>query len=550
MMSRRLFLARSAASLGAASLAAPLPVFAAERPVAPVTGGTVRGVIENGSLAFRGLPYAADTAGVNRFKAPRPVTPWEGVRDAASYGPMMPQFRSDLGLDDPVFEWYHQPQETGEDGLVLNVYTPDLDAGAGRPVLFYVHGGGYINGSGGGTGLDGGPLARFGDVVVVTINHRLNAFGYTALSHIDPENFGDAVNAGHLDIIAALHWVRDNIATFGGDAGNVTLFGQSGGGSKILSLIAMPGAQGLFHKAISMSGAAGLKLDPQEELEPYADAFLAELGVSADNLEVAQHLTTRFVLDARMRAVARTFEGARPAIDGRHILHQSMSPEGMAMHADIPLMFGHTKTESTLFLRRDMRNFNISGTQMRARLKAGFAIDDAAVDAIIAGYRATDPEMSPSDILIAVTSDVQFRLPLSRAAASRAAAGGQAPVWMYNFTWEIPYDGGILGAPHAVDIPFAFGTLDAAGAMIGTGDAAHEAALNMMSAFVAFARTGNPNNDRLPDWAPYDGRTRVSMLMQSEPEAAEDWRGPGREAVADLVMDPFNRAALWRYQAE
>lgn len=548
MISRRTFLASTTAAVGAAGLIPAFPALASERPVISVTGGSVQGVTENGSLAFRGLPYAADTSGANRFRAPQPVTPWEGVRDTSDYGPMVPQIKSTLGLNDPVFEWYYQPQEMGEDGLVLNVYTPDLNPQARRPVMFYIHGGGYINGSGGGAGLNGGPLARYGDVVVVTINHRLNAFGYTAWSHLDTETFGDAVNAGHLDIIAALQWVRDNIAAFGGDAENVTLFGQSGGGSKILSLIAMPGAQGLFHKAISMSGAAGLNLDPQEELQPYGDAFLAELGLTPDELGAAQHLTTDFVLDARLQAVRASFEGARPAIDGKHILYQSMSPEGMAMHSAIPLMFGHTKTESTLFMRSDMRNFDISEAQMRARLKTGFGIDDAKVDAIVAGYHATDPQMTPSDILFAVTSDVQFRLPLADAAASRAAAGEHAPVWMYNFTWEIPQDDGVLGAPHAVDIPFAFGTLDAAGAMIGTGDAAHETALNMMSAFVAFARTGDPNNDRLPQWAPYDGETRVSMLMQSAPEAVSDWRGPGREAVRDLVMDPFNRAALWQYQ--
>ncbi|MBN9669886.1 carboxylesterase/lipase family protein [Roseibium aggregatum] len=548
MISRRSFLASTSVIVGAVGLTGNFPAFAADRPLVKVTGGNAQGVVENGSMAFRGLPYAADTSGANRFKAPQPVTPWEGAIDASEYGHMVPQIRSTLGFNDPMFEWYYQPQQMGEDGLVLNVYTPDLDQNAGRPVMFYIHGGGYINGSGGGTGLNGGPLARYGDVVVVTINHRLNAFGYTAWSHLDSENFGDAVNAGHLDIIAALEWVRDNIATFGGDPNNVTLFGQSGGGSKIMSLIAMPGAQGLFHKAISMSGAAGLNLDPQEELQPYADAFLAELGLTPDELSTAQHLTTDFVLDARMRAVRDTFEGARPAIDGKHILYQSMSPEGMALHADVPLMFGHTKTESTLFMRSDMRNFDITEEQMRSRLKAGFGIDDSKVDEIIAGYHEADADMTPSDILFAITSDVQFRLPLTNAAVTRSSTDGQAPVWIYNFAWEIPRDDGELGSPHAVDIPFAFGTLDAAGAMIGTGDAAHETALNMMSAFVAFARNGDPNNDRLPEWLPYNGDTRISMLMQAEPVAASDWRGAGRDAVSDLVMDPFNRASLWRYQ--
>ncbi|ANQ27784.1 carboxylesterase [Vibrio natriegens] len=499
-------------------------------------------------MAFRGVPYAADTSGENRFRAPQPVTPWEGIRDASSYGHMVPQIKSSLGKDDPIFEWYYQPQDMGEDGLVLNVYSKDLNTKAKRPVMFYIHGGGYINGSGGGSGLNGGPLARFGDVVVVTINHRLNAFGYTAWSHLDNKHFSDSVNVGHLDIIAALKWVQNNIQSFGGDKDNVTLFGQSGGGSKILSLIAMPEAKGLFHKAISMSGAAGLNLDKQEELEPYSNAFLAELGLTPEEVSKAQNVSMNDILEARTRAVRKTFEGARPAIDGKHILYQTMSPEGMAVYSDIPLMFGHTKTESTLFMRSDMRNFHISESQMRSRLKSGFGIDDTKVDQIVDAYRKTDPQMTPSDILIAVTSDVQFRVPLERAAATRASAEGQAPVWMYNFTWEIPQDNGVLGSPHAVDIPFAFGTLDAAGAMIGDGDSAYETSLNMMSAFVAFARTGNPNNPRLPHWDPYNSDTKVSMSMNANPQAVSNWRGEGREAVEDLVIDPFNRASLYSYK--
>ncbi|MFV0576539.1 MAG: carboxylesterase/lipase family protein [Vibrio sp.] len=550
MITRRTFLAGSILTAGLVSF--PFPVLSAEKPRASVTGGVIEGLSENGSVAFRGIPYAADTSGKNRFQAPQPVTPWKGVKDASQYGHMVPQIKSTMGLNDPIFEWYYQPQDMGEDGLILNVYTPDLNKNAKRPVMFYIHGGGYINGSGGGTGLNGGPLARFGDVVVVTINHRLNAFGYSAWSKLDPDNFGDAVNVGHLDIIAALKWVQTNIETFGGDPKNVTMFGQSGGGSKIVSLIAMPSAKGLFHKAISMSGAAGLKLDTQENLEPYATAFLSELGLTTSNISKAQEMSVQDILDARLRAARKTFDGARPAIDGKHILHQTMSPEGLANFANIPLMFGHTKTESTLFLRSDMRNFNITEEQMRTRLKKGFGIDDKKVDEIVTGYRQSDPKMTASDILIATTSDVQFRLPLERAAVERSSHQEQAPVWMYNFSWDIPQDDGVLGAPHAVDIPFAFGTLEEARVMIGKTEAektrAKETALNMMSAFVSFARTGNPNNNRLPEWAPYDGKDRIAMVIDAQAKTERDWRGDVRDALDGVVMDPFDRAALWRYE--
>ncbi|MBY5591587.1 carboxylesterase/lipase family protein [Rhizobium leguminosarum] len=512
---------------------------------ATVRNGALRGTSGNGALSFKGIPYGDTTAGANRFKAPQPVRDWTGERDATRYGALSPQINT--GMSEPIFGWYNQREPQGEDCLVLNVFTPDLDTQAKRPVMFYIHGGGYINGGGGGAGLDGSNLARYGDVVVVTINHRLNAFGYTNLSHLDPENFGDASNAGNLDIVAALEWVRDNIAVFGGDRSSVTVFGQSGGGSKIMTLLAMPKAQGLFHRAISMSGAAGLNVDPAADMEPYVNALIKELGVDPKDLAALQQIPAQVVLDARSRAVASSFEGARPVIDGKHIVTRPMTPEGLAMHAKVPLMMGSTKTEASLFFQSDMRNFNLEEKQTRARLRTAYKIGDAKVDAIMSAYRKASPEMTPSDILVAVASDVQFRLPLTGAAEVRSGAAGQAPVYMYNFGWTIPWENGVLGSPHAVDIPFAFGTVNEAGAMTGGGDAAMETSMNMMSAFVSFARTGNPNNDRMPEWRPYDSDTRTTMLINETCEAASDWRGDGLREVSDLKIDPFNRAALYQY---
>lgn len=546
-MDRRTFLT-SAAVLASSTLLGAGRASADGETIATVAGGRLRGVRFNGATSFKGVPYGDTTAGANRFRAPRPAPSWTGVRDAAGYGSLSPQIVSppDGG---PLDGWYDQVAEQGEDCLVLNIFTPDLDTTAGRPVMFYIHGGGYINGGGGGPGLDGTNLARFGDVVVVTINHRLNAFGYTNLSHIDAENFGNAANAGHLDIVAALEWVRDNIAAFGGDPGNVTLFGQSGGGSKIMSLLSMPAAQGLFHKAISMSGAAGLALDPAEDMIPYVDAFLAEAGVGPDNLAALREIPFEDLLRIRLRAVnASGLEGARPVLDGRHLLTLPMSPEGLPFHSHVPLLLGTTATEATLFFGNDMRNFSLTEAPMRKRLRTAYAIDDARVDEIVAAYRAASPEMTPSDILIAVASDVQFRQPLTRAAEIKSETEGQAPVWMYNFAWTIPADGGVMGAPHAIDIPFAFGTVDEAGRVTGGGEAPWETALNMMSAFVAFARDGDPNNARMPEWGPYNTETRVTMQINAECEATEDYRGAAREAVTGLRIDPFNRAALYRYE--
>ncbi|KAB1127231.1 carboxylesterase/lipase family protein [Neorhizobium galegae] len=520
---------------------------AAQSTTVGIRNGVLRGSFAKGAFSFKGVPYAASTAGANRFKAPQPVQDWSGERDATKYGPLSPQINT--GMSGPVFGWYNQNEPLGENCCVLNVFTPDVDSSANRPVMFYIHGGGYINGGGGGAGLDGSNLARYGDVVVVTINHRLNAFGYTNLSHLDAERFGDAANAGNLDIVAALEWVRDNIAAFGGDPGSVTVFGQSGGGSKIMTLLAMPKAQGLFHRAISMSGAAGLNVDPAAAMEPYANAFIKELGVGPKNLAAAQQIPMQAVLDARTRAVAASFEGARPVIDGKHIVTRPMTAEGLAMHAKVPLMMGSTKTEASLFFQSDMRNFKLTDDQMRMRMRTVFKVDDRKVDAIAAAYRQASPEMTPSDILVAVASDVQFRLPLTGAAETKSGASGQAPVYMYSFNWPIPWENGVLGSPHAVDIPFAFGTVNEAGEMTGSGDEAMETSMNLMSAFANFARTGNPNNDRMPEWKPYDTAARTAMLIDATCEAATDWRGDALREVSTLKIDPFNRAALYKYES-
>ena len=545
---RRHFLQAAANSFAMPAMLRVRGAIAAERVTVQVANGTLSGMAADGAFSFKGIPYAATTAGANRFKAPQPPSNWSGVRDATEYGPLCPQVvvPSDGG---PLAGLYDADQPLGEDCCVLNVFTPDLNTAARRPVMFYIHGGGYINGGSGSPALDGTNLARFGEVVVVTINHRLNAFGYTNLSTLAPDTYGDSQNAGHLDIVAALKWVRDNITAFGGDPNSVTVFGQSGGGSKILILLAMPEAKGLFHRAISMSGAAGLNIDPAADMEPYVSALLKELNIGPNNLATLQEVPFRALLEARIRAVtASGLEGARPVIDGKHIITRPMTPEGLAMHADVPLLLGHTRTEATLFFQNDMRNFGLTEAQMRSRMRAVFNIDDTKIDEIMAAYRQDTKEMTPSDILIAVASDVQFRLPMTGAAEAKSQAAGQAPVWMYNFTWAIPKDGGILGSPHAIDIPFAFGTVNETGEIIGRGDGPMETAMNMMSAFVSFARTGNPNNKRMPEWSPYNSETRTTMLINAECEAVRDWRGAARKAIMDLKIDPFNRAALYRYE--
>lgn len=517
-----------------------------------VSNGTLKGEKLNNAISFKGIPYGDNTAGQNRFKAPQPAKNWIGIRDATQYGDLAPQHISSMGMgSDTMFAWYAQtePVTMSENSLMLNVFTPDLNNQANRPVLFYVHGGGYISGGGSGAALDGSNLAHYGDVVVVTINHRLNIFGYMNLQQTGDANYADAANAGNLDIVAALRWVKNNITHFGGNPDNVTLFGQSGGGSKIMTLLAMPEAQGLFHKAVSMSGAAGINIDQAENIEPYANAILSELNISKDNLAALAVFSTDELIAARDRAIKSSGQdGSRPVIDGKHITTHPMSLEGLAMQKNIPLLLGYTRTEASLFFRADPRNFSMSEQQMRKRMKKSFTIDDDKITRIMHAYRQDQPNMTPYDIFVAVASDVQFRLPLEKAAAIKSSAPNQAPVYLYQFAWGIPALNGVLGSPHAVDIPFVFGTLDSAKEMIGNDSAgAQITSLDMMNAFINFAKTGNPNNERLPNWPAYNAHNQSVMVLNANSHVENKWREAVNSEINDLSIDPFNRADLYRF---
>lgn len=515
-----------------------------EEVIVEIENGRLRGRRNNGASSFKGIPYAAATGGTNRFMAPQPVENWAGIRDASKLGNRSCQERETFG-DAPILSWYGQTEPFGEDCCVLNVFTPGLDA-ARRPVMVYIHGGGYFTGGGGGAVLDGSNLARFGDVVVVTINHRLNAFGYTNLNHLDEERFGDAANAGHLDIIAALKWVSRNIAAFGGDPGSVTLFGQSGGGSKIMVLMGMPEAKGLFHRAINMSGSTGTTVAPAASTEPYINELLKQLGIGKSNLEKLQELPADTLIKARLAAVAAQREGARPVIDGRNVLASPMAPEVLALHASVPLLIGTTRMEATFYFASDTRNLRLTENQVKARLMAQFGVDDARAESVMADYRVDVPQRTASEVLVALITDTLFRIPMMKAADAKADAK-EAPVYMYDFVWKAPVDGGIWGSPHTIDIPFAFGNTDKATSLLGTGADQLEVSRNLMAAFVAFARSGNPNNARMPEWKPYNRLTRATMTVDVTCQTIDDFHGADRIAGSQLRLEAYNRAALLTY---
>lgn len=511
--------------------------------------GTLRGRQDGEACSFKGIPYAADTSGPNRFRAPQPVRSWGGIREALNYGSRCPQTEETIGRYS-ILSWYAQHGVFSENCCTLNVFASSLSPGK-RPVIVYVHGGGYSSGSCNSPALDGSRLADFGEVVVVTVNHRVNTFGYTCLSHLDPEEFGEAANAGQLDLVAALKWVQRNIAAFGGDPSNVTLLGQSGGGNKVMVLLTMPSARGLFQRAINMGGATGLRLVESDYTQPYVSALLRTLGIQAGELRKLQEVPVGVLQKARNAAmVAVRNDGAQPVVDGQHVLASPFTRAGLALHASVPLIIGTTDTEATLFLARDTRNFQVDEAGLRNRIQEQFHWNAAQADALIAAYRLDEAGRSPADVLCHLASDLLARSPLIGAAEAKANSGGE-PVYLYNFTWKIPVERGIWRSPHTVDIPFAFGTLDAAAAMVGDNQAAARAtSLNLMSAFVAFARCGDPNNSRMPSWRPYDKADRATMVIDEHCRLVNDFRGAGRMASQPLLsaLQPtaLRRGALFR----
>ena len=500
-----------------------------ETSVIETRSGRIRGAVSDGIHRFKGIPYGDTTAGKNRFQQAQPVKPWAGVRDTTDFGFRAPQLlEPSSGLT--WRNWIRDQRNISEDCLVLNVYTPAINNKSKRPILFYIHGGGFVSGSGSVAGADGTIMAKKGDVVVVTLNHRLNAFGHLYLADVctgvDGERFADAGNNGILDIIAALKWVRDNIAAFGGDAGNVTLFGQSGGASKVAVLMAMPVAQGLFHKAVIQSASSLIRMATPEEAACSTQALLGELGLSRDGNCIAalQDAPMDKLLEARRRAVAAAGDNFRPVVDGRTLHAHPFDPVAPATAADIPLLIGTCESELTFALGTNPANFKLTQAEAQRRVALFVGIDDSRALKLMAAYRSTRPATSPSDIMIAIMSDQMYRRNDILAAERKAAqaASGGAPAWMYLFTWKAPVLGGMLKTPHTLCIPFVFGTVDAARDMLGTGEDRYALSDRVMGAWLAFARHGNPNHKGLPQWQPYSGAARSTMIFDNECKLVDD----------------------------
>lgn len=486
------------------TLAAATPAEAQAGPVARTEHGRVRGAETGEVLVFKGVRYGAQP---ERFQAPHAPQRWRGVLDALAFGPACPQ----RGLQ-------NEPQS--EDCLFLNVWTPGLSGR--RPVMLYFHGGAYNTGSSANPVTDGARLATYGDVVIVTLNHRLNAFGYCYLA---ASGFPDSGNAGQLDLILALEWVRDNIANFGGDPACVTVFGQSGGGAKIATLMAMPAARGLFHRAATMSGQQVTASGPLNATLR-ANSYLEALGLNATRARDLIALPTARLVEALTPTDPVLGFGSLyfgPVLDQRHLTRHPFYPDAAPQSLAIPMMIGNTHDETRGFVGADRTVFALTWADVPSRLATAMRVD-ILPEHVVSEYRQLYPHYSPSDVYFAAsTAGRSWRGALIEL-EERAKAG--APAYAYQLDWRAPTEGGIFGAPHTLDIPLVFGNLEASEWIGARTPEAAAMSRTMMDAFLRFARTGDPG------WAPYTLSERATMIFDNASRAENDPRRAERELFA------------------
>jgi para-nitrobenzyl esterase len=515
---------------------------AASKAEVETTAGKVSGYVRNGVFAYKGIPYAASVAGNARFQPPAKPAPWAGVRSSKQYGPTCPQVaRTGWANDEEAWLFSWDDGQPGEDCLRANVWTPGINDNKKRPVMVWLHGGGFQAGSGQELpSYDGENLARRGDVVVVSVNHRLGVLGYLNLAEIGGAKYASAANVGQLDLVAALEWVRDNIANFGGDPANVTIFGQSGGGGKVSALMAMPAAKGLFHRAIVQS-ASGLRMASAENTAKLAAATLAELNLSASQLDQLHTLPVQTLIAAgasALRKIAppgnpgmRVYQrradraGWAPTVDGKILPQHPFDPAAPAISASVPMLIGTTLNEFT----GGINNPNVDAlteAELAERVKAMYG--DRGRE-IVAAYRRANPAAKPFDILSFIST-----VPTRQNAITQAelkAAQGAAPAYLYLFTWQTPVLDGRPRAFHCAELAFCFDNIDRCANMTGGGVEARALAAKMSEAWIAFARKGDPNHAGLPKWPAFSAGKPATMIFDNRCEVKNDPDGAERRTV-------------------
>ena len=503
------------------------------RAIVETTAGKVSGSIRNGIHTFKGIPYAGPIGGAGRFQPPTKPVAWAGVRSSMQFGQVCPQVaRTGWATDEEAWLFSWDDGIPGEDCLRVNVWTPGVNDNRKRPVMVWIHGGGFQAGSGQELpSYDGENLAKRGDVVVVSLNHRLAVLGFLNLAELGGERYASSANVGQLDLVAALEWVRDNIASFGGDPGNVTIFGQSGGGAKVSTLLAMPSAKGLIHKAIVQSGS-GLRMVRPETSARLAAAVVAELGLNQHHLDQLHKVPVANLIAAGQAAMRkmggggaggyRVFQrgadraGWGPTVDGRILPQHPFDPQAPAIADGVPMLIGTTLNEFV----NGINNPNIDAlteSELQSRVREMYGERSGQ---IIEAYRKSNPTARPFDLFSFISTVTTRHNAVAQ--ADLKAARRAAPVYQYLFTWQTPVLDGRPKAFHCAELAFCFDNVDRCLNMTGGGPEARTLAARVSGAWIAFARSGNPNHAGLPKWPVYTSANGEVMIFDNKCEVRND----------------------------
>jgi para-nitrobenzyl esterase len=525
-----------------------------KKNIVETDSGKVFGFVRNGIYTFKGMPYGASTTGANRFMPPAKPTLWPGVRSSLYWGPVSPQaYTSTLDArrggwqhDDESFMFEWEDGQPSEDCLRINVWTPSINDNKKRPVLIWIHGGGYTSGSDNELRMyDGESLARHGNVVMVSVNHRLGVLGYADLSDYG-EKYADSANVGVLDLIAALQWVKTNISNFGGDPNSVLIFGQSGGGSKVGTLMGMPAAKGLFHRAVIESGS-GLRQGTHDRSAPLAAALLVELGLTKDSIDKIHDLPNEQIVQASLSAQRKLVAANRggrgagapgggfgfaPVVDGKNIPRHTWDPTASEFSANVPLIVGTVLNEMTNSVQ--MGDATLDAMDMDEMRKRVTATRGAKADTIIATFQKAHPNATPFELLSRITAMSGRINALTQ--AERKAAQNAAPAFVYWFQWQTPVLDGRPRAFHCSELPFVFFNTERCAAMTGGGPEPLDLSVRIADAWVNFARNGDPNHPGLPAWPKYSPDKVPTMIFDTKCAAENDPDGDCRNVIAEALI--------------
>ena len=515
-----------------------------ESPIVATSAGKVAGYVRKGIFTFKGIPYGDTTEGANRFVPPAKPKAWSGVRSSRQHGPVAPQgARAGWANDEEAFMFSWDDGIQGEDCLRINVWTPGVNDNKKRPVMVWLHGGGFAAGSGQELlSYDGENLARRGDVVVVTLNHRLNVLGYLNLAKYG-DKYASSANVGMLDIVAALEWVRDNVTAFGGDPGVVTIFGQSGGGGKVSTLMGMPAAKGLFHRAIVESGSM-LRGNTEERSQKLADLVVAELGLTSSTIDQIHTMPYAQILHAsqevlrknnprpaggvpNFRRMAESL-GFSPVVDGTILPAHPFDPQASAISADVPMIVGTTLNEFVTATNHPEYEL-MTDAELEQRVRGMFG---DKTPAILAAFRQRTPAAKPFDLWSHIAASTVRENAIKQCKAK--AALGKAPAYLYWFTWQTPILSGRPRAFHCAEIAFAFDNTDRCENMTGGGPDARALAAKVSESWIHFARTGNPNHPGIPHWAEFTPDSVPTIIFDNNTEVVNNPDGGEQASIAEV----------------